>query len=59
LLVPARFDARFKPLRYPNARLKAALGWQPRFTLEQALNRCDQPEAELLAVDPVPSPESI
>ena len=42
LLVPARFDARFKPLHYPNARLKAALGWQPRYGLEQALNRCDQ-----------------
>ncbi len=52
LLVPARFDARFKALRYPNNRLKTALGWQPRFTLEQALSRCDQPEAELLAVEP-------
>ena len=52
LLVPARFDARFKPLRYSNARIKAVLGWQPRYSLAEALARCTMPEAELLAVHP-------
>jgi nucleoside-diphosphate-sugar epimerase len=50
LLVPARFEARFKPLRFPNNKLKTTLGWNPRYTLEEALNRCDQPEVNLLAL---------
>ena len=39
LLVPARLHARCKPLRYRNDRAKRVLGWQPRFTLEQAVDR--------------------
>jgi nucleoside-diphosphate-sugar epimerase len=51
LLVPARFDARFKPVRYSNARIRAVLGWRPRYALEEALARCGRPESELLAVE--------
>jgi nucleoside-diphosphate-sugar epimerase len=50
LLGPGRFDARFKPLGYSNARIRAVLGWSPRYGLDEALARCGRPEAELLAV---------
>ncbi len=39
LLVPARLHARCKPLRYKNDRAKSVLGWTPRYTLEQAVDR--------------------
>jgi nucleoside-diphosphate-sugar epimerase len=39
LLVPARLHARCKPLRYRNAKAKSVLGWTPRYTLEQAVDR--------------------
>ena len=39
LLVPARLHARCKPLRYRNDKAKRVLGWQPRYTLEQAVDR--------------------
>ena len=39
LLVPARLHARCKPLRYRNDRAKRVLGWSPRYTLEQAVDR--------------------
>lgn len=40
IFVPCRQHARFKPLRYPNAVLRNVLGWSPKYTLEQALERC-------------------
>jgi len=39
LLVPARLHARCKPLRYRNDKAKTVLGWSPRYTLEQAVDR--------------------
>lgn len=43
ILVPAKLHARFKPLRYCNRRAKDILDWQPRFSLEEALDRsCSQ-----------------
>jgi nucleoside-diphosphate-sugar epimerase len=39
ILVPARFNARFKPLRYSNARIKRVLGWTPRYDLAAGLDR--------------------
>lgn len=36
LLVPCRFKARFKPLRYTNAKLKTAFDWRPRLDFEDA-----------------------
>ena len=35
----AALHARCKPLKYDNTRVKEVLGWQPRYTLEQALER--------------------
>jgi len=37
LLVPAKLDARVKPLRYPNDRAKDVLGWRPQRSLDEAL----------------------
>ncbi|MCL4691936.1 MAG: NAD-dependent epimerase/dehydratase family protein [Candidatus Hydrogenedentes bacterium] len=39
ILVPARMHARCKPLRYSNARLRKTLGWSPRYSLRDALDR--------------------
>lgn len=39
LLHPQRLDARFKALRYSNDRAKALLGWRPRITLREAIER--------------------
>lgn len=40
LLIPARLDARLKPLIYTNAKAKQVLGWQPRYGWQEALERC-------------------
>lgn len=39
LLVPSRLHARCKPLRYTNRPIKAALGWQPRYTWQEGVER--------------------
>lgn len=39
LLVPARLAARGKPLQYSNKKIKTVLGWKPRYTLEEGLDR--------------------
>lgn len=39
VMMPARFEARFKPLRFPNTELREVLGWHPRHNFEDALER--------------------
>lgn len=39
IAVPDRLHARFKPLRYTNAKAKHLLGWAPRYGLDTALDR--------------------
>lgn len=36
---PAKLHARCKPLSYANTRIRAVLGWEPRFSFAQALQR--------------------
>lgn len=54
ILVPARLQARCKPVRYSNRRLREILGWRPRYGLLESLDRClspphaDAPSEELL-----------
>jgi len=45
IAVPDRLHARFKPLRYTNAKAKRLLGWSPRFSLEEAIERSAEIEA--------------
>ncbi|MFO0954451.1 MAG: NAD(P)-dependent oxidoreductase [Isosphaeraceae bacterium] len=44
LLVPCRFEARFKPLRFPNGKARDVLGWRPTLSYEEALTRTYGPE---------------
>ena len=50
ILVPERFVARFKPLDYSNDKLRESVGWGPRYSLREALDRTYGP-----AEDWVPS----
>jgi nucleoside-diphosphate-sugar epimerase len=43
LFIPARLHARCKPLRFTNRRIKQVLGWQPRFSLREGLDRSVRP----------------
>jgi len=43
ILVPAKLEARFKPLRYTNQRAKEVLGWTPRYSLAEAIDRSASP----------------
>lgn len=55
IFVPAKLQARFKPLQYTNAHAKAVLDWTPRYSLDEAFERSNS-ELDLLAVSPQPSP---
>ena len=39
ILVPCRVHARFKPLKYTNRKIKEVLGWTPRYSLVEAIDR--------------------
>jgi UDP-glucose 4-epimerase len=39
ILVPQRYRARFRSLRFPNARLQRVLGWTPRHGYQESLGR--------------------
>jgi UDP-glucose 4-epimerase len=39
LFVPCRFEARFKPLRFANDKLRDVLGWRPPLDWDQCLRR--------------------
>ncbi|GAB4360203.1 MAG: hypothetical protein Fur0042_29720 [Cyanophyceae cyanobacterium] len=54
LLVPARLDARFKPLRYSNERAKKLLGWTPTYDFATALGRSFHPREPLELKPPAP-----
>jgi nucleoside-diphosphate-sugar epimerase len=42
VLDPDKFEARFRPLRFPNDRAKSLLGWSPRVSWRQASARAFQ-----------------
>jgi UDP-glucose 4-epimerase len=50
VLVPCRFEARFKPLRFPSERVQRELGWRPPLSYEVCLERTYGPPP------PVPVP---
>jgi len=39
ILVPARLHARCRPLRFSNQKIRNTLAWEPRYGLNEALNR--------------------
>jgi 2-alkyl-3-oxoalkanoate reductase len=39
IFIPCRLAARCKPLRFSNRRIKEVLGWKPRYSLNEALDR--------------------
>jgi nucleoside-diphosphate-sugar epimerase len=39
IMIPAKLHARFKPLRYSNRRAKQLLGWTPKYSPQQAIDR--------------------
>lgn len=39
ILVPCRVHARFKPLKYTNRKIKEVLGWTPRYSLVEAIDK--------------------
>lgn len=51
LLVPAKVQARFKPLQYNNQAAKEILGWTPKYSLESAIAR-SLSDTDLLDVSP-------
>lgn len=48
ILIPARFEARFKPLRFPTGHLRQVLGWRPPYSFDEALDRTFRPEGPVL-----------
>lgn len=52
IVVPERLHARFKPLRYTNAKAKRLLDWAPRFGLTEAIARSVDPDSEPAALAP-------
>jgi UDP-glucose 4-epimerase len=59
LFVPCRFEARFKPLRFPTDKLRNVLGWRPPLDWAECLKRTYDPakpagEAPLAAPHPAP-----
>lgn len=62
ILVPVRFEARLKPLRFTNRRVREILGWEPPLDLQAALARTfptagSPPVTGSTAVEPVLSPD--
>ncbi len=45
LLVPIRYRARFRPLRFTSANAQTRLGWRPRWSFAEAWQRATQPVA--------------
>ena len=52
LFVPARLHARCKPLRYTNAKAATVLGWRPRFSWREGLERACSNEDLVSLPDP-------
>jgi len=56
LFIRARLHARSKPLKYPNSSIKKVLGWKPRYSVAEALDRSFSPIAAPAAVESAGTP---
>jgi len=53
LLVPIKFRARFRPLEFPNGKIREELGWHPKWNFRSAWQRVRSGEAlALLTAEP-------
>jgi nucleoside-diphosphate-sugar epimerase len=60
LLVPCRFEARFKPLRFDNRKLREVLGWSPPLAHAERLRKTYGPATSATTAQrPAPIPEEI
>ncbi len=66
LFIPARLHARCKPLKFDNQKIRTVLGWRPRYTVNESLDRSTklskpEPEADerrrVKSVTPRPNAE--
>ena len=57
ILVPAKLQGRFKPLKYNNTQAKALLNWTPDYSLVEAFERSCS-DLDLIAVESAESTES-
>jgi nucleoside-diphosphate-sugar epimerase len=59
IAVPDRLNARFKPLRYTNAKAKRLLGWTPRFDTATAIQRSADSTERSVDNTGSPDPEAV
>ncbi len=55
LFVPIKFRARFRPLQFPNRKLREQLGWQPPWNFEQAWQRIRSGETSISSTTQTPA----
>ena len=59
LLVPCRFEARFKPLSFSNRKAREILGWQPSLSFADGLRLTYERRTAYLATTAVPDSELV
>jgi UDP-glucose 4-epimerase len=59
LLVPCRFEARFKPLSFSNRKAREILGWQPRLSFADGLRLTYGGPVALSATTVIPDPKLV
>jgi UDP-glucose 4-epimerase len=59
LLVPCRFEARFKPLRFSNRKARELLGWRPPLSFAECLRLTYEGAAPGKAATAAPDPELV
>lgn len=45
ILIPIRYRARFRPLRFTSSKARTRLGWRPRWSFDEAWRRGAEPDA--------------
>jgi UDP-glucose 4-epimerase len=51
ILIPRRFESRFKPLRFENRKLRETIGWSPPLNYQQCLTRTFGPSCKFARSD--------
>jgi nucleoside-diphosphate-sugar epimerase len=59
LLVPCRFEARFKPLQFPNTRAREVLGWRPKWSFADSIRLTYEGSADGPVATTAPDPELV